>query len=137
MPAGMYDAGIRAIMLGNVDLVNDTISAVAVASSGSYIPDFQLDANQSDIPEEYQAAEIPLTGKTVDSSLRFLADDTVFPEIESGKVVEGIAIIRDSGSMASSTLIAFLVPDIDTASDGSSYTCQWDRALGIFNLAAE
>ena len=134
MASGTYTAGLRAIMQGNIDLINDEITVLLIDAGAGYVPDFTGDSVQADIPDDAQIMESPLTGKTITAGLLFLADDLSFSATPSGTVVGAAVILKDTGAKATSTLLAYLEPDTSTASDGGPYTCRWDRVLGIFNL---
>lgn len=136
MASGMYSKGVAAIMGGDIDLVNHTISAILISTAGSYTPDLSADTFQTDIPEASQVAEVILTSKTIDGRT-FRADAVVFPSVAAGADLVAVALIKDSGTQASSNLICYLdnAVEFPITPDGTNVTIVWDTgAEGIFTL---
>lgn len=133
MAASLYTSGVSSIMGGDIDLINDDITALLIDNT-NYTPDFDLDANQSDIPAAARIIEASLTGKTLDSST-FRADDLQITGLESGSI-SSIVIIQNTGDYNTSRLIAFLeAPELPIEADGTPITIQWDTGInGIFKL---
>jgi len=132
--AGMYEKGVRAIMGGNVDLINDRISAVLIDTT-IYTPNLSTDESQADIPAAAQIAEKTLTGNTLTDST-FRADDTTFPTVQ-GNQVGAVVILRDSGEYETSTLLCFLDngTGFPITPNGEDITIRWDTGEnGIFKL---
>lgn len=105
MARKLYPKFKELLLQGGINLAADTVKAVLVD-----LADYTYsDAHQflSDIPsaarEETTAA---LTGKTVTAGV-FDADDTVFTSA-SGDPSEAIVLYKDTGSAATSPLIAFI-----------------------------
>jgi len=134
MGAGIYTAGLRALMLGNVDLVNDDIHILLIDAAAGYVPDLTGESVQTDIPDEAQIMESPLTGKTITEANLFLADDLTFSSVPTGTTVGLVVILKDTGAKGTSILLGCMEPDVSTVSDGGPYTCRWDRINGILNL---
>lgn len=135
MASGMYDKGVAAIMGGDIDLINATVSAVLI-KSGSYTPDLAVDTFQSDIPEAAQVAEVIMTGKTIDGRT-FRADDVVFPSVATGADIVGVVLLKDANTQAASRLICYLdnAAEFPITTDGTNITIVWDTgANGIFTL---
>ena len=135
MASGLYESGINAIMKGNIDLVNSSITAILINSS-LYSVDLANDSNQDDIPDSAQIASASLTGKTVDGS-KFTANDTVFSSVESDYDVDAVVLILDTDYEDTSTLIAYLdnAGEFPITPDGTNITIVWDTgANGIFKL---
>jgi len=129
MASGLYRSGRNEIARG-LSLVASPLAFVLVAPG--YVPDFEVDATQGDIYNDYQIAEAPITGKTIDSALHFLADDTTFPDMVSGDTVGGVVMIRDTGEVGTSRLIAYFTgPDFPIMSNGEPFVVQGSITSGI------
>lgn len=136
MASGMYSRGVAAIMGGDIDLTNNTISAVLLSTAGSYTPDLSADTFQTDIPEASQVAEVILTGKTIDGRT-FRADDIVFPSVAAGVDLVAVVLLKDTGAQASSNLLCYLdnAVEFPITPDGTNVTIVWDTGTeGIFTL---
>jgi hypothetical protein len=132
--AGMYENGVKDIMAGNTDLINDTISVLFI-DTDKYTPDLVNDESQADIPTEAILAEITLTGKTLDGST-FRADDTTANAV-SGDLLGAAIIIRNDGTESGSPLLAYIdnAPEFPITPDGGDLTLNWDTGSdGIFKL---
>lgn len=132
MASGMYENGVAALMGGDIDFLNDTISVVLV--SAAYDVDLETDVSQSDIPEAAQIAERQLQGKSIDGTT-FTADSLTFPSV-TGSTVVAVVILRDDGTQQGSRLIAYLdnAPGLPVTPDGTDITLNWDASLGIVTL---
>ena len=134
MASGMYISGVASMMSGDIDLLNDTISALLI-DTDFYTPNLSTHTSQADIPEAAQIAELVLTGKTLDSTA-FRADDAVFNSVVGSKVA-AIVLIKDTEVYETSLLICFLdnAPEFPIVPDGTDITIKWDLgAEGIFKL---
>lgn len=129
MASGMYVMGIQELLKGNVDLINDSISALLVSSS--YSPDLTADHYQSDIPEAAYLSEITIDGKSI-TGTAFLADPVTFTDVEDGETGGGVVVLKNTGNAGSSVLLAFF--DITPfTTDGSNVILTWDTD-GVFEL---
>ena len=109
MSNALYDKAREGFLDGSIDWDSHTIKAVLV-DTGTYTVNLGTHANLSDIPSGARIATSgALTGKTVTGGVAD-ADDVTFTTV-SGASVEAIVIYKDTGSAASSRLIAY----IDTA----------------------
>lgn len=131
--SAMYDHGVSQIMGGNIDLINDNITAILVDTT-LYTADLINDEVQSDIPAAAVLSEKRLTGNTLDLST-FRADNTVFKSVQ-GNQVGAVVIIKDSNSYSTSPLLAYIdAPEFPITPDGSDVTITWDTGPdGIFTL---
>jgi len=132
--AGMYVNGVQQIMAGNVDLINDSISALLI-NTDLYAVDLDTDANQSDIPTDAVLAEKTLTGNTLDGTT-FRADDATLNAVE-GVQVGAVILIKDTGEYTNSTLLAYLddAAQFPITPDGEDITVRWALDVnGIFKL---
>lgn len=126
----LYDKGHQKVVDGTVDLLNDAIKAVLVDTSlytFSAAHEFL-----SSIASGARVATSPaLSNKQVLSAGVFDADDVTLPSV-SGATIEAIAIIKDTGSAATSPLLAWITSgsglpylpngdDIDVIWDAGTY----------------
>lgn len=112
MSNALYDAGRSAFLDGGIAWSSDNIKFVMV-DTGAYTVDLANDQFLSDIPS---GARIATSGNvTSKTSTAGVADGTV-PSIGSvtGPTVEAIVAYKDTGSAATSPLIAY-----------------WDTATGL------
>lgn len=129
MASGMYEKGIQSIMGGNVDLVNDSISAVLVTAA--YSPAFANDEFQSIIPDASFLDESAIAGRTVTGGI-FDGDPVTFSRVDLGQVAAGVVVILDTGDGATSRLISYHAITPFTT-DGTNVVLTW-HADGIFEL---
>lgn len=109
MANALYDTGRAAFLLGDIDWAADNIKAVLV-DSADYTVDLANHQFLSDIPSGGRVATSGnFTGKTTTAGVAD-ADDITLTGV-SGDQSEAVVIYRDSGSPATSQLIAY----IDTA----------------------
>lgn len=134
MANALYPKAKQRFLSGTLDLVSTNIKVVLVD-----LADYTYSSTHeflSDIPSGARVAtSANLAGKSVTNGV-FDADDAVFTAA-TGDVSEAIAIYRDTGSAATSPLIAF----IDTATglpatpNGTDITVVWDSGTNkIFAL---
>jgi len=129
MASGIYKSGHTEIARG-MSITSSQLSFVVVTPD--YVPEFTEDTVQGDIPEAYQLAEAVLTGKTLDSDNKFLADDTIFSDLIDGDIVGGIVLIRDTGAVGNSPLIAYFTStDFPLTSNGEPFVVQGSTVDGI------
>lgn len=135
MANALFDKGREGFLDGSIDWDTDTIKAVLV-DHGVDTPVPATDQFLSDISAGARVAISPaLTGKTVTNGVAD-ADDVVLPTV-SGASCESIVLFKDTGSPATSRLIAF----IDTATglpvtpNGGDITIEWDAGANkVFKL---
>jgi hypothetical protein len=135
MATGMYDNGKAEMMGGDIDLVNDAVSAILVDLS-LYTPDLEADLSLADIPEAARIAETLLIGKTIDVTT-FRADDALFNSVTSDATVTGVVVLLDANTFSDSTLLCLFdsAASFPITPDGTDITVQWDAGTdGIFRL---
>ena len=108
-----YPAGRRRF---SAELLSGVIE-VYLVDSALYTPDFDADANLSDIPAGARVASAVLTGKSVTGDGVFDASDTTFLAV-SGAQSEYIIFVLNTGVEASSPVLAFF----DTFASGMPVT---------------
>lgn len=123
----LYGKGKEKILSAQVDLLTHTIKAYLV-DGADYTPDTDVDEFLDDIP----GAAIVSTSPAIDNKSVTLGvfdgDPSVFPAV-SGDQFEYIVIAKDTGSAATSPLLAFI--DIATGMPytpiGSQIIVTWDN----------
>lgn len=134
MANALYAKGKEALLTGQVSWNTDNIKAVLV-DLGAYTPSLASDQYLSAIASGARVAtSANLTGKTAAGGVADAADIQL-PAV-SGASVEAIVIYKDTGSAASSPLLAY----IDTAPlglpitpNGGNIDIAWNPS-GIFKL---
>lgn len=123
----VYPEAVDAFMVGDVDLLSDTIKAQLVDSS--YVvasPDDFLAAVPA--PARIGTAGT-LTGKSVVAGEFFAADVTLGP-IAAGDTIAAVVLYQDTGVEATSRLLADITRKADTvplavATTGGTITLSW------------
>jgi hypothetical protein len=144
--SAVYLSGKQGLQGGDIDLINDDISAVLVDLS-VYTPSPGVDVSLADIPADALIAEALLTGKSLDAVedggvfySAFRADDTVFNSValsETAPEVSGVVLFKKAATYSGSILI-FLedeAPEYPITPDGTDITVQWSAGdNGIFRF---
>jgi hypothetical protein len=131
----LYDESRRLFLEAGINWMTDDIKAVLV-DAGSYTPNFVSHQHLADIGQSARVTPgVLLTGKATTGGAAD-ANDVTFSAV-SGPSIEAIVLYRDSGSDATSTLIAWL----DTATglpitpNGGDIIVTWDNGANkIFRL---
>lgn len=131
----VYDKGREKFLRGEISWNNDTIKAVLV-DTAAYTPNPATNEFLDSIPVgDRIATSVALTGKTTTAGVADAAD-AVWPSV-TGDPSEALVLIKDTGSAATSPLIAF----IDTATglpvtpNGGDISVTWDNGSNkIFKL---
>lgn len=135
MANGLYDAGREAFLSGDIDWLNDDIKVILI-DTNDYVADLSSDDFLNDIPVAARVSTSSnLSSKTASNGVADAADVT-FSSV-SGDEAEALVIFKDTGSEATSNLIAY----IDTATglpvtpNGGDITVTWDSGANrIFRL---
>lgn len=135
MANALYDKSRQKFLEGGIAWLTDSIVPVLV-DTGAYTPNLATHEFLSDVPSGARIKTgAPLTGKTSTAGVAD-ADDLTLSSV-SGPTCEALVLIKDTGSPATSPLIAY----IDTASGlpatptGGNILVQWDNgSLKIFKL---
>ena len=135
MANALYDKTREKFLLAQINWSSDTLAAVLV-DTGAYTPNLTTHEFLSDIPIGARISTSgALTGKTTTLGAAD-ANDTTFTAV-TGTTVETIVIYKDTGSAATSPLIAY----IDTATglpitpNGGDIIVTWDNGANkIFKL---
>lgn len=133
MANALYDKGRQGFLDGSIDWDTDTIKVVLV-DTGTYTVNLSTHQFFSSVSGVVGSAQT-LGSKTVTDGVADAADVT-FTAV-SGASVEALVIYKDTGSSATSNLIAY----IDTATglpvtpNGGDITVVWDNGANkIFKL---
>lgn len=135
MANALYDKAREKFLLAQINWSSDTLAAVLV-DTGAYTPNLTTHEFLSDIPIGARISTSgALTGKTTTLGAAD-ANDTTFTAV-TGTTVETIVIYKDTGSAATSSLIAY----VDTATglpitpNGGDIIVTWDNGANkIFKL---
>lgn len=134
MASSLYTNFLDLLLKGDIDLLSDTIKAVLV-DTGSYT----FSAAHSYLSSVASGARIStatLSGKGVSGGV-FDAADTLFTGV-TGSSIEAIVLYKDTGSDASSPLIAYLdgYTGLPYTPSGADLTITWPNTAGkILKLA--
>ena len=137
MASGLYASCLAALMSGDLDVVNDSISAMLI-DLDEYTPDLDNDASLADIPEAAHIQESLLLGKALVGSV-LQADPTVFSSVPAaaGVTIGAIVVFKDAETFAGSTLYYFSdeAAELPVAPDGTDVTVTWGEGTGeVFGL---
>jgi hypothetical protein len=135
MANALYDRGRQGFLAGEIDWDADNIK-VALIDEGEDTPNLSADEDWADRSDDAKVAVSGnLANKTTTAGVAD-ADDVTLTSV-SGETVESIDIFQDTGTPATSLLIA----NIDTASglpltpDGGNVEITWDSGANkIFKL---
>lgn len=135
MADALFAKGREGFLDGSIDWDTDTIKAVLV-DHGTDTPVPATDQFLSDISAGARiATSAALSSKTVTDGVADAADIT-FSAV-SGASVESIVLYKDTGSAATSRLIAYIdsATGLPVTPNGGDITVQWDNGANkIFKL---
>lgn len=134
MASGLYDKAREGFLNGDIDWTNDTIKAILI-DTADYTVNFAADDNLDDVPSGARVAiSNALSSKTATNGVADAANLTL--AAVTGDSVEAIVLFKDTGSEASSSLIAYIDTSGATITpNGSDVTVVWDDgASKIFKL---
>ena len=117
MASSQYTKGLRKIINGNIDLLNDTLKLVLVDTgtpAGNYTADLDTHEFLSDVSSSWRIATSPqLANPVVDidtttnpDQVYFDCDNGTFTSV-SGVNTEAVVLFKDTGSEGTSPLIAY------------------------------
>jgi hypothetical protein len=135
----IYNSFKKRLMQKDIDLANDTITVMLVASG--YAPDADAHEFKSDVTSEvsgtgYTAGGAALANKTItqdntDDEGVFDADDAVWANSEI--TARGAVIYKDTGVATTSPLVCYIDFGADKTTYGTDFKIQW-AAEGILNV---
>lgn len=135
MASGLYTAGIKALMDGDIDLLADNLKVILVDAA-----DYSVSLATHDFLDDVAGAAIVATSGNLASKATtggaFDAADITFSAV-TGDASEALILYKDTGSAATSALIAY----IDTATglpvtpNGGDINVAWDNGANkIFKI---
>lgn len=124
----VYSAYVVACQRGEIDVETDTLR-VQLVDSGYTASD--TDSHLDDVPSGARVdTALVLTSVAVAADGRVLADDVTFTAVPSGDTVTGLVVYQDTGTEATSVLIAAYDRQSDTstiawATTGGDIEVRW------------
>ena len=134
MANALYSKGKEKILSAAVNFVTDTIKVMLVKNT--YPQNLASDEFLSSVEAYRLNTDQTLAAKSVASGA-FDAGDVTFAAVTAGDTSEGVVIYKDTGSAATSPLIAYIdvITGFPLATNGGDITIQWDNgAYKIFSL---
>ena len=134
MANALYSKGKEKILSAAVNFVTDTIKVMLVKNT--YPQNLASDEFLSSVEAYRLNTDQTLSAKSVASGA-FDAGDATFSAVTAGDTSEGVVIYKDTGSAATSPLIAYIdvITGFPLATNGGDITIQWDNgAYKIFSL---
>ncbi len=134
MANALYSKGKEKILSAAVNFVTDTIKVMLVKNT--YPQNLASDEFLSSVEAYRLNTDQTLAAKSVASGA-FDAGDATFAAVTAGDTSEGVVIYKDTGSAATSPLIAYIdvITGFPLATNGGDITIQWDNgAYKIFSL---
>jgi len=135
MANALYDSGRNAFLTGDIDWLADNIKVVLV-DAADYTVNLATHDFLDDIPSGARVAtSANLTGKDATAGVAD-ADDPVFTGA-TGDLSEALVIYKDSGSAATSQLIAYIdsATGLPVQPNSGDINVAWDNgSLRIFRL---
>lgn len=130
----LYAKAKEKFLAGTIDMVSDTIK-VCLIDTNDYTPNFATHEFFSSVAGAAVVASATLTSKSITNGV-FDAADVTFNSV-TGDQCEALLIYADSGSAATSPLIALIdtTTGLPITPNGSSITVQWNNGSSkIFTL---
>jgi hypothetical protein len=132
-----YNDGKKNILNATIDLDGDTIKVALVTST--YSPDIDNDADFGDITNELAASggytargqaldNLVITADDVNNRAVLDGDDETFSALTPSAPFRYGIIYKDTGTDATSFLIAYIDFEVDQDSNGSDYTIEWNSS---------
>lgn len=135
MANALYDLGRQAFLEGNIDWVADDIK-VTLVDTNDYSVDLATHEFYSSVPVAARVSTSSnLVSKTATNGVAD-AGDVTFSAV-TGDVAEALVIWQDTGSEATSRLIAFMdiATGLPVTPNGGDITVQWSNGANkIFKL---
>lgn len=129
-----YALGAEKILSGAIDLITDTIKVILVKNT--YPQNLTTDEFLDDVAPYRLNTDQTLGSKSVALGV-FDAGDATWTAVTAGDTSEGVVIYKDTGSTATSPLIAYIdaITGFPLATNGGDITAAWDNgAYKIFKL---
>lgn len=130
----LYTKGKEKILRGQINFETDVIKVALVANT--YIQNVTTDEFLSSVSAAVLNTDQTLAAKSITGGA-FDASDVTWPAVTAGATTEGVVIYKDTGSAATSPLIAYIdtITGFPLSTNGGDITVQWDNgAYKIFSL---
>lgn len=134
MANALYTKGKEKILQGQINFATDAIKVALVANT--YIQNLTTDEFLSSVSAHVLNTDQTLAAKSITGGA-FDASDVTWPAVTAGATTEGVVIYKDTGSAATSPLIAYIdtITGFPLSTNGGDITVQWDNgAYKIFSL---
>lgn len=134
MANAFYRKGAQKILSGAINFSTDTIKARLVKNT--YAQNLSTDEFVDLVTAVTGTTDVTLANKSVVDGV-FDADDVTWTSVPAGETSEGVVIYKDTGSEATSPLIAYIdvITGFPLATNGGNVVVQWDNgAYKIFSL---
>lgn len=135
MANSFYAKGAEKLLSGAIDLTSNTIKGALVKNT--YTQNLSTDEFLSDIASYVLNTAQTLGSKSVTGGV-FDAADITFTAVTSGDTTEAVVLYKDTGSSATSPLIAYIdtITGFPMATNGGDIVAQWDNGTyKIFKIA--
>lgn len=134
MANALYVKGAEKILSAAVNFVTDTLKVALVKNT--YPQNLATDEFYTSISAYVVGTPQTLGSKSVTGG-KFDASDATFTAVASGDTLEGVVIYKDTGSAATSPLLAYIdtITGFPLATNGGDIVIQWDNGtFKIFSL---
>lgn len=134
MANALYVKGKEKILSAVINFPNDTLKVALVKND--YAQDLASDEFYTAISASVLGTPQTLGSKTVTGGA-FDAADVTFAAVPAGSTLEGVVIYKDTGSGATSPLVAYIdtITGFPLVTNGGDVLIQWDNgAYKIFSL---
>lgn len=120
-----YALGAEKILSGAIDLITDTIKVILVKNT--YPQNLTTDEFLDDVDPYRLNTDQTLGSKSVALGV-FDVGDATWTAVTAGDTSEGVVIYKDTGSAATSPLIAYIdtITGFPLATNGGDITAKWD-----------
>jgi len=130
----LYTKGKEAFLSASIDLIGQTIKVALV--SNAYPQNVVTDQFYTSISAHVIGTPQTLANKSIVGGV-FDADDPTWSAVTAGTTLEGVVIYKDTGSAATSNLLAYIdtITGFPLLTNGGDITVQWDNgSYKIFSL---
>lgn len=134
MANALYTKGKEKILRGQINWETDSIKVALIKND--YLQSLATDEFYSDISAHVLGAPVALTGASVAGGFLDAADIS-FASIAAGSTSEGVVIYKDTGTPATSPLLAYIdvITGFPVLTNGNDVNVQWDNGTyKIFSL---
>lgn len=134
MANAFYTKGKEKILSGAINFSSDTIKAALVKNT--YPQNLATDEFYSILSAYVLNTPKAITTKTVTGGV-FDGDDVSYLSVTTGDVSEGVVIYKDTGDMATSSLLCYIdtITGFPITTNGGDIIVRWDNGANkIFSL---